>query len=167
MITISNDLGTFSGETMRDAQREFRKAQRAAAAQIKVDSENHERAVLLAKGNAYDIARRMLAGEKMPRGWHVHRVDSQYSPIQSRLNEIGRRVLAISAEFGKAEWRLFSGERVEYGIENGAGWPIAVQFEYDGKIQIMAIGVQSDQFAAVEIPGASLDMFNGADSDVV
>jgi len=147
MITIEHDeLGTFSGETLGDANKKLRAALRAAAKERKLRAARQEeagRSAAAAGLNLHNLLGEIRLGEReaFPRG--IRRVNpfERVSSCHARW-ESGGYVVSYETSGGRAEFNHWGFTPV-FGVENGAGFCIAIVLQdsdRDDAVQICAVG---------------------------
>lgn len=166
-ITITNDHGTFAGETEKEALALARKAAKAAREKSRLDEANGKIAYLRAESAGFRIMSRMASGEGFPRGWNYHRAGEQYVPWSITYRDSysygSVPVVTWHGEHGSAVSSDHYGYAFLGAIVNGAGFPLCVFLESrgadSGAIEAYAIGIEADQFAFVLLPNVSIDQF--------
>lgn len=82
MVTITNDLGTFTGETEKAALREVAKAKRLAAKQQAIADENRQAALRNAEAIGYRYLYAVATGESMPAHSWIVRPGQRHWPVR-------------------------------------------------------------------------------------
>lgn len=159
MVTIETEHGTYSGETMKEAQAEVRKGEREYAKRRKAEQADADVARLKATAVGYDMLVRIVEKEPMPHGFRLK--DGRHKEFADAVGyDGGAQTIRLSLPGGMVTIRLYV-ERVTAIVENGAGWDF-VLFKTEGPgepVKGYAIGGQGNQWSIRPLPGLTPDMF--------
>jgi len=151
MVTLTTDLGEFSGENEKEVLKLARKAKQEAKKKEEIDNVNYQKATLEAYRNAYYLYNRKAHDEEWPGGWGI--------AYPSNLNEGAIKRDTYGDEMcywglGCAKFK-HNGYRVFAVLEGSSGLHMAVWLkDIDGDaIEMYAIGVCEDQVNLVQMYG--------------
>lgn len=159
MVSITSDLGVFSGETLAEAKKILRKAEKDKK---KADKE-YDLAVLRSKAQAYEIAFSKLSGKVQPRGWTFfpRNIIQEVCSCKQRTDlESGRLVLDIEGKEGGFSFMVHKDSDFVGHIENGSGFCVALVFNFSGDSEeVSAIAVNGEHYYLSLVPGIKKEDF--------
>ena len=170
-VSITTDNGTFTADTIREAQKAERKARKVAEKER--DRTNALRAVARdrAQAEAFRVVRWKLGNEETPRGWRFfpYGITGMFSCNRIMGQDYADDTLKIETENGNGTMEVYRNTFAGH-VENGAGFTIAIALKgSDGEERIFAVGTHEGVASCEFIPGftrADFRLTNRAESQV-
>lgn len=160
MVTITIDGETFEADTLAEARKLARKAERAAQAARKAEREAIKVAQGRAKESGYYLYEMGLRPEGPPRGIRFYAAGGPY--FSGRVKEWpGGDTATYETENGRAEFRHY-GYRVTGFVRSGAGFDLGVVLQDTGRpegIEFLAVGTADGAIAFERISYLAWDVF--------
>jgi hypothetical protein len=164
MIKVSSELGEFQGDTLEQATKALRAAERAAKRDEKRRGELYKLAMMRARATGYSILARFASRDRFPRGWKYYPTGDKHGPRELEYTPRGQFMTRHSVLFdtpdGQAKFD-FIGHRVIGHVWNGAGFTIAffLQDDTTGEVSAHCLGVADDVPAMDSLPEVAVAHF--------
>lgn len=160
-VTITTDYGTFTGDTIADAQKAERKGRKAAEKERARIEELKALARTRAEAQAFRIVSRQLRGEECPRGWTFFPfgVNGPHSCERIAGADYCDDTLRIETIDGRGTMEVYRNTFLGH-CDNGAGFTMAIILRNsDGSESVYAVGTNEGTASAELIPGYTRENF--------
>jgi hypothetical protein len=158
MFTIKTEFGEFTGDTMKEAQKAMRKAQRA---QVKIDkaaAESRKIAMLRAQSIGYRVLDRFMDKDSPMPAWRFYPTGHKYGPhVVAHFDSLHRMYhdVIYETEDGRGELSHY-GYQVVGHVWNGGGYGIVIFLQDNAHPEFppaaMAVGIADGHVQLASLP---------------
>jgi hypothetical protein len=163
MVKIETEHGTYTGETVKDAQRAMRKGEKAAEKERLARHERYQLAKLRADAEAYRMLCRK-AGNGFTK-WELARRGDKWCHVQVSDADTSYPRDVVKFEIAEATDRCAVhncgySPKVLGVVTNAGGWSVGVFFQDSaGAVELYALGANADTLAFSLVPGVTMEDF--------
>lgn len=163
MVTLETPYGKFEGDTVKDAQKLARKAEREGKKQEEIRAAKRTLARMRAEAQAFRIMRaKMTREDGLPRRWNFAVGGTQYREVSVTGGEdyYADQTLTVGTEDGRGSHGIY-GARFVGDVCAGSGYTIAVVLRErgDDKDTVYAVGTNEGELVLESLPTVTLADF--------